>query len=146
MRVTQTTQADIPTVAALAALLWPEHTADELAVDIVRDIEGGNQAYFISWEEDTAVGFAQCALRRDYVQGSSTSPVGYLEGIYVRDAYRNQGVGRQLARACEHWAARRGCTEFASDVELSNKISLRFHERLGFAIANTVVCLVKKID
>ena len=34
------------------------------------------------------IGFAQCTLRNDYVEGSSSSPVGYLEGIYVKDEYR----------------------------------------------------------
>ncbi len=32
------------------------------------------------------VGFTQCQLRYDYVEGTKTSPVGYLERILAYDA------------------------------------------------------------
>ncbi len=37
--------------------------------------------FFIKYEGDIPAGFAQCQLRHDYVEGTETSPVGYLEGI-----------------------------------------------------------------
>lgn len=51
----------------------------------------------------------------------------------------------QLLKACEGWARTRGCTQFASDCELMNSDSIRFHSRAGFTEANRIVCFVKKL-
>lgn len=91
------------------------------------------------------MGFAQCQLRRDYVEGTESSPVGYLEGIFVAEEYRHQGVARKLLAACEIWAKEQGCTEFASDCELANTASLRFHLNVGFQEANRIICFTKKL-
>ena len=91
------------------------------------------------------VGFAQCQLRRDYVEGTESSPVGYLEGIYVVELWRKQGLAKALLAACEGWAKGKGCTEFASDCELDNTQSLQFHLKAGFREANRIICFTKKI-
>ena len=90
------------------------------------------------------LGFAQCQLRTDYVEGTHTSPVGYLEGIYVAAHCRRHGHASALLAACEQWAAEMGCTEFASDCEIGNDVSLRFHLHAGFQEANRIICLTKK--
>ena len=79
------------------------------------------------------------------MEGTETSPVGYLEGIYVKAPFRRRGVAGQLLRACEAWAGRMGCTEFASDCELNNMDSLSFHLRMGFEEANRIICFTKKL-
>ena len=84
-------------------------------------------------------------MRHDYVEGTESSPVGYLEGIYVADRYRKQGAARELLSACESWAKEKGCTEFASDCELSNVQSLQFHLNVGFEEANRIICFTKKL-
>ena len=53
------------------------------------------------------VGFAQCGLRRDYVEGTESSPVGYLEGIFVKESYRSKGCAKELLLACESWAKKK---------------------------------------
>ena len=102
-------------------------------------------AFFLAYAEETAIGFAQCQLRHDYVEGADSSPVGYLEGIYVADGYRKQGVARELLCACESWAKAKGCAEFASDCELENTQSLQFHLNVGFEEANRIICFTKKL-
>ena len=47
--------------------------------------------------------------------------------------------------ACEAWAKERGCAEFASDCELDNADSLRFHLGVGFEEANRVICFKKDL-
>ena len=71
--------------------------------------------------------------------------MGYLEGIYVAEEYRKHGIARELLSACESWAKSKGCTEFASDCELSNVQSLQFHLNVGFEEANRIICFTKKI-
>ena len=85
------------------------------------------------------VGFAEATLRRDHVNGCSTSPVAFLEGVFVDPASRRQGIGRLLVRAVEAWAREIGCAELASDADLRNAPSQRMHEALGFAETERVV-------
>ena len=130
--------------AELAAELWPEHTPEALEEEFYALLERG-AVFFLLLEDGRAEGFAQCQLRRDYVEGAETSPVGYLEGIYVRPSCRGRGGAEELLRACEAWARERGCREFASDCELGNEASLRFHLRTGFREAGRIVCFVKEL-
>lgn len=72
-------------------------------------------------------------------------PVGYLEGIFVQEAFRQRGFARELLSACEKWAKESGCTEFASDCELENMGSLQFHMAVGFNEANRIICFTKQL-
>ena len=133
----------LPLLTKLALELWPAHTAAELTKELSPLLESEEAAFFIAANGSGPVGFAQCQLRRDYVEGAQTSPVGYLEGIYIRPPYRGQGWARALLRECEGWAASKGCREFASDCELDNLASQAFHLHAGFAEAGRVVCFIK---
>ncbi|HIT28255.1 MAG TPA: GNAT family N-acetyltransferase [Candidatus Faecousia gallistercoris] len=143
--VYQAGTADLDALATLAALLWDSHSVPELRKEFAAVIEGGDGAFFLKTHGGAPVGFAQCQLRRDYVEGTRSSPVGYLEGIFVREAYRRRGFAGELLAACEGWARSRGCTEFASDCELSNACSLAFHLCAGFSETNRIICFAKKV-
>ena len=136
---------DLLILTELACQLWPDHTVEEMRTEFAEILAKPDAAYFLAYADENAVGFAQCQLRHDYVEGTVSSPVGYLEGIYVADEYRQQGFARELLSACEGWAKEKGCTEFASDCELSNTQSLQFHLNVGFAEANRIICFTKKI-
>ncbi len=136
---------DAETAAELACELWPEHTLEEMTAEYQMLLKEESAAVFLFRTEGKAVGFAQCQLRHDYVEGTETSPVGYLEGIYVSEAGRRKGISRRLLRACEDWAREQGCTEFASDCELTNAESQEFHRAVGFEEANRIVAYVRKI-
>ena len=136
---------DAPRLAELVGIVWPEHSAEELT-EIVGDyIASDDSAVYYECVDGLPVGAALCALRRDYVEGCETSPVGYLEGVAVREAYRERGIARRLVAECEQWARERGCTEFASDCELTNTASLRFHLAVGFSEENRIICFKKML-
>lgn len=63
----------------------------------------------MKFESGIPIGFALCQLRYDYVEGAKTSPVGYLEGIFVKEAYRQKGYARELFAECQAWAKEKGC-------------------------------------
>ena len=136
---------DVPVLTELALSLWPDHTPGEMQSELAEIIGKPDAAFFIAYDEKTAIGFSQCQLRYDYVEGTESSPVGYLEGIYVAEAYRKQGIAQKLLLACEKWAKTKGCAEFASDCELDNTQSLQFHLKAGFEEANRVICFTKKL-
>ena len=136
---------EVNSLVELAVLLWPEHQAEALEHEFALLMAENKAAFFLARAGELPVGFAQCALRHDYVEGTSTSPVGYLEGIYVREEHRRVGVAAGLLSACETWARQQGCREFASDCGLDNAQSLRFHLAAGFEEANRIICFTKKL-
>ena len=144
MKIVRAEPKDVPSVARLSLRLWPEHDLDEMDHEFGELIQREDAAVFLTLDEE-AVGFAQCQLRHDYVEGTQSSPVGYLEGIFVAESYRNQGYARDLLTACEAWAREKGCSEFASDCELGNDTSLAFHLNVGFEEANRIICFTKKL-
>ena len=148
MKVEAITQAALPDRMALREALWPQidkrrHCAEasafldrvpRVAVFIVRSVDGA------------AIGFAEAVLRVDYVNGCETSPVAFLEGIYVDSHWRRRGAARLLCMAVETWAVALGCSEFASDAAIDNVASQRMHEALGFAEGERVVFYRKQLE
>lgn len=136
---------DLEKIANLAVLMWKNHTIQELADEFSKIIAQENAQFFLKHDMDMPIGFAQCQLRYDYVEGTHTSPVGYLEGIFVKEEYRHKGYAKELLSECEKWAKEKGCTEFASDCELENVNSLKFHMAMGFREANRIICFTKEL-
>jgi aminoglycoside 6'-N-acetyltransferase I len=102
-------------------------------------------AAFVAIMDGELVGFAEASLRYDYVNGCETSPVAFLEGIYVDPAHRRQGVAKALSASVEKWGKSKGCVEFASDTSLDNIASQHLHEALGFEETQRVVFYRKRI-
>lgn len=146
MTVRKAEAKDLPILGELACGLWPHHAPDAMRAEMAETLEMPDAAFFLAFVENSAVGFAQCQLRHDYVEGTDSSPVGYLEGIYVLPGYRRQGIAKALLSACESWAKSMGCREFASDCELTNKDSLKFHLNAGFREANRIICFVRELN
>ena len=136
---------DARTVATLAIKMWSDHTMEELTGDFEEIIAREDSAVLLMTAGPIPIAFAQCQLRHDYVEGTQTSPVGYLEGIYVAEDYRRQGCAKKLLEKCQIWAKEQGCTEFASDCEISNESSYKFHLKMGFVEANRIICFTKPL-
>jgi aminoglycoside 6'-N-acetyltransferase I len=136
---------EVEEAAHLALLLWPDHTLEGFIQEITQLIAQPDATVILAYHDSEAIGFAQCQLRYDYVEGTSSSPVGYLEGLYIKEAFRKQGLAKNLVNACENWAKKKGCHEFASDCELENEVSLAMHLKLGFSEANRIICFKKML-
>lgn len=138
-------KSDLEQLADLAVLMWGDHTVQELSDEFSGIMLKGNVQFFLKYEQGILVGFAQCQLRNDYVEGTETSPVGYLEGIFIRENYRHRGYAGELLSECEKWAKANGCMEFASDCEIDNDNSFEFHKAMNFKEANRIICFTKKL-
>lgn len=136
---------DLEILANLAVQMWDSHSVRELIVEFSEIMEKGNSQFFLKYENDIPIGFAQCQLRYDYVEGTKTSPVGYLEGIFIKEGYRNKGYAKELLAECEAWAKGNGCQEFASDCEIDNIDSFQFHKAMNFTEANRIICFTKTL-
>jgi aminoglycoside 6'-N-acetyltransferase I len=131
----------------LRQALWPDETIEEHRRYAASMVDRPTDAivYLAQEEDGNIVAFAEATLRRDYVNGCSTSPVGFLEGLYVVPPYRGRGLARLLNKALEDWADSLGCTEFASDVLLRNESGQRAHEALGYIETERVVFYAKRL-
>ena len=144
MLIRKASPVDSPLLARLASRLW-DHVPAQLEPEFAALTASPEAACFLAFDGVDAIGFAQCQLRHDYVEGTSTSPVGFLEGLWVEEAHQRQGVATQLVHACEDWARSVGCTEFGSDCELDNGASLAFHLASGFEEVNRTIWFAKKL-
>ena len=136
---------DLEILAQLAVLMWKNHSINELIDEFSEILDSGKAQFFLKYENHSPIGFAQCQLRYDYVEGTSTSPVGYLEGIFVKESYRSKGYAKELLTECEVWAKGNGCQEFASDCEIDNINSFHFHKAMNFTEANRIICFTKEL-
>lgn len=140
MKIEPLDDANAATWFVMRSALWPNC----LAEDNARDLEALRaqphlRAVFLATDDHgEACGFVEARLR-DVAESCDTSPVGYLEGIYVSPEFRGQGVGRKLAAAAERWATLLGCREMASDCLDDNEASVRFHQKIGYEVAEKLI-------
>lgn len=143
--IRKATVQDPPLLARLAMNVWKDSSLKELVAEFEQMTKSNDAVAFILFIKEQAVGFAQCQLRHDYVEGTNTSPVGYLEGIFVEKEFRHKGYASELLLKCEDWVKTKGCLQFASDCELDNIDSLAFHLKVGFTEANRIICFTKQL-
>jgi aminoglycoside 6'-N-acetyltransferase I len=131
----------------MRSALWPHCDETEHVAEMQSFVEQPQRfAQFLAASDDgRSLGFAEVSLRVDYVNGCESSPVGYLEGIWVEPQDRRRGVARALVRAAVDWSAMQGCSELASDTPLHNLPSQKMHLRLGFSEAERIVHYVLPI-
>lgn len=145
MKILEATQKDSHVLAKMATKIWENQNEDELEEEFKAILQSDEETCFIALVKDMPVGFANVSLRFDYVEGTESSPVGYLEGIFVEENYRKQNIAKNLVKSCEDWAKKIGCTEFASDCILDNTQSLKFHLAIGFIEVNRIICFKKDL-
>jgi Acetyltransferase (GNAT) family. len=102
-------------------------------------------AFFIALVAGEPAGFAEAAIRRDHVDGCRTSPVVFLEGIFVLPAFRRRGIARKLCEAVAGFGSDSDCSELASNALLTNHDSHAFHAAAGFEETERVVFFRRRI-
>lgn len=144
--IREATINDCAEIANLAKEIWTNNLISELEKEFNESIVSVKACIYVFVDEDKRIkGFAQCNLRYDYVEGTQSSPVGFLEGIFITEEYRGKGIGKLLLSAVESWAKEKGCIEFASECGINNSTSYNFHIHHGFKEVNRIICFSKKI-
>jgi len=131
-------------LARMRALLWPEASIEEHASELDTALDGRQgtlpMAIFVAETADRQMaGFLEAGLRSHADGCDPAQPVGYVEGWYVEEKWRNRGVGKALLAAAEKWARSQGCREMASDTWIGNEAAQRAHEALGFEVVDRCV-------
>ena len=109
-RVRPARDSDQNALAQMRALLWPDAEVEQHLKEL--DAIFGHpmtgtlpMAILVSEDENgTLIGFLEVGLRSHADGCSPARPVGFVEGWFVQEASRGQGVGKELMRSAEDWA------------------------------------------
>lgn len=146
MKIMPVTEPLLADWLQLRILLWPDHE-DAHLLEMRQLLEQPHTLQLLSYnDQQQAIAMLEASIRYEYVNGTQTSPVAFLEGIYVLPEYRRSGVASTLVQQVEDWAKQFSCTEFASDAAIDNTISHAMHRALGFQETERVVYFKKKIS
>lgn len=153
MRIRPAHISDVEQLAPMCEALWPKSSAKEHAEEL-RLILGGNADLVLTMpisiliaeaSDGTLLGFVEVDLRSHADGCNPSKPVGYIEGWYVAEPYRQQGVGRKLLAEAEGWARNHTCVEIASDATIDNERSQRAHAALGYEVVDRCVHYRKRL-
>jgi ribosomal protein S18 acetylase RimI-like enzyme len=86
---------------------------------------------YMAEEETEPVGFIAGRIRTP-PPPFGPEPVGFISEVYVADACRGMGVGRDLLAAAEAWFAREGIERLELQVLAGNAAAVAAYERLGW--------------
>lgn len=138
-------ESDLQEWYRLRQMLWDELTEEEHQDEMLDIFEHtDSQLVLVAEKNGRLVGFLEASIR-PFVEDCHTDHVGYLEGWFVQPGFRRYGIGRDLVRAAERWARKKGCTEMASDAEIGNDLSLEAHRKLGYEETSRLVHLRKDL-
>jgi aminoglycoside 6'-N-acetyltransferase I len=144
-RVRKSQASDRNDLVGMRALLWPDVPTEELDRELEPVLQDGMSGtlpatILVAEEESGAlIGFLEVGLRSHADGCNPARAVGYVEGWFVQEGFRNRGVGKGLMRAAEDWARGHGCVEMASDTWIDNEASQDAHTSLGFEVVDRCV-------
>lgn len=144
VRIRAAAKADCAELARLRALLWPDASAEEHRRELEQVFSGPTAAtpsaiFVAEAANERLVGFLETGLRSHADGCDPSRAVGFIEGWYVVEGWRRQGIGKSLLTAAEEWARSEGCREMASDALIDNPTSQKAHEAMGYAVVDRCV-------
>ena len=105
---------DLEPLALLRAALWPESSASEHAAETRPLLDGTSSlplplTIFVAEAPDgRLIGFVEVDLRSHADGCDPAQPVGFLEGWFVAEDFRQLGIGGGLVAIAEEWARTQG--------------------------------------
>ena len=145
MEIQQLSIENLKHLVELVLELWPDCTFDEEYESYKNILSSENEICYLVKEQGIYIAFTHFTIRTDYVEGATEFPVAYIEALFVKPDYQKLGIGKKLVSAGENWGRQKGCTQLASDTELTNLIGIDFHKKIGFDEVNRIVCFIKNL-
>ncbi|MGC5323830.1 GNAT family N-acetyltransferase [Brevibacillus sp. SYSU BS000544] len=75
-----------------------------------------------------------------------SSPFVEICGLVIDSANRGEGIGKQLVKTCEQWAANSGFTKIRVRTNQTRSDAVHFYTRIGFTHKKSQYILDKEID
>lgn len=136
--IRQVTEGDFREWLRMRMLLYPEYQPEELMSEIEKIFTDktvvGELDYVVFVHEKHGKmlgGFIETSLRRK-VSNCQSSPVGYIESLYVDENLRRNRIAHDLVKESEQWVVENKCLEFAVDTDPTEKDAMDFYFSYGF--------------
>ena len=100
---------------------------------------------FIKDNENKILGFVELSSR-NVVDGCLSSPVAYIEGLFIKREFRGKGLGTKSIEVIKLWCKEHGFTELGADTELVNERAQNFFKSVGFHETFRIVEFCTKIN
>lgn len=89
-----------------------------------------NNCLFIAKEDDnTTIGYAFCKVINE---GPYINHIALIDGLYVNEEYRHQGIATKLIEQCKIWAIEAGASIIELNVMSENINAINLYENIGF--------------
>lgn len=137
--------ADDDAITRMRQSLWPHEDQAELARETPPLLARDDYAVFAADDGGRLAGFLEVG-HRDVAESCTTSPVGYVEAVWVEPEYRSRGIARALFEAAKRWSREQGYRELGSDADLENTASHAMHGKLGFTETERLVTFLLRLD
>ncbi len=131
--------------SALRHLLWPDQSAEAHFAEIKEMLsEQGAVGYGGFASDGALIAFAEVSIRA-YANGCTSTPVPFLEGIFVAKLKRRQGIAGLLLAQIGRDLRGKGFVELCSDAEMHNTASHLAHRHWGFVETERVIYFRKPL-
>ena len=127
---------------AMRRKLWPDPPPELEEAERLR--AKPSYLIWVAEQDGHVIAFleAQTCNRAD---GCVSDSILYIEGWFVEEPFRHQGIGSVLMQTAEEWAHAHNILELGSDALLDNTISHRAHAKLGFHEVDRQISYAKKL-
>ena len=155
--VRRATNADLPTLGRLGALLVQQHhdfdprrflaasrrTADHYAAFLGSQLDDPNVLLLVAEHDGRVVGYTFAAME-GYDYKSLRGPAGLLHDILVDPDHRGRGVGRRLLDQTLSMLRSRGARQIVLSTAERNESAQRLFMRMGFR--RTMIEMTRELD
>jgi GNAT superfamily N-acetyltransferase len=133
---------DAGDVARLTGQLGYELAASDAVVRLARILSRPDQQFLVADVDGHPIGWLHATM----AEFLEAEPFVVIAGLVVDDSHRRKGIGRQLVRHAEEWAAQRGCSIVRLWSSAVRTQTHQFYERLGYTNIKTQYSFVKPLD
>lgn len=109
----------------------PEYAKNGLGSRLAKNLRQSNVAFFVAEDDGVLVGYAGVEIQKNPASFRHKKR-GHLFNLYVREGYRNKGVGKKLARAALDWLDKKRIKDRMIMVYAHNKRAHRMYKSMGF--------------
>jgi len=125
---------DIAAIADQAGQLGYPVEPDELRRRLEAVAASDDAAVLVATDpQDAAIGWLHVELKRTLVAPLSAQ----IMALVVDERARGEGVGAELVRAAEAWAAAHGCQRLTVATRVTRERAHQFYQREGFSLDKT---------
>ncbi len=147
MEIYQADLEDLSTLTNLLERLYQTGDYSSLEKENKELLNNPNHLFYLAKINELPIAAAHFSIRYEYINGKKgEGAVAFLEGIFVEEAYRRQGIGLQLVNQILPRLKSKGITELLSDSLQENQAAHQFHLASGFKETQRVTFFHRDVD